>query len=719
MKRFIIVLLLAPFLTLNAQNVGINEANPDASAALEITSTNTGLLIPRVALTGTASASPVTSPATSLLVYNTATVSDVTPGYYYWNGTAWEELGGSGGADADWEVIGNDVISGHGGAFPSGNIGIGTTTPATKLEVKEGVTSTATIPSGFTTHISHSVNAPSSNGLLVTNNWQAATSTIFEAGSIFAIAPFTYTPRLVVLGDGNVGINDNTPNAKLEIEMNQTSGIIWDALELNNTNETVSSTGRWGVGIKFHNTNDAAVSQLNRWAGIAGISEQDWGTSVGLAFYTNDWISAPTEKMRITKDGHVGIGLSAPLHLLSVSGKVHVGGAQTAINGQGAYINWNHNSTTTTNGLAVDQGMTHIVNQQGLGPGGFEFDLFDSSNNFLSSPMIITAEGKVGINIIAPGNNQLASISNEGSFSGGDGSIGVGVYGSATQSETLYGVMGEAFLSNWNSNDLMTGVCGTLSWSGNKYAEGYLSYHDSENDFTGLNALVGVAGRVTDLYTNNGKNSIAGYFENAYIGTGGNKTVDSYGVYAISSGVGTTGSVNYGIYATASGAVTNHAGYFEGDVCVTNDLYVAGDIHYLGSALNSGACPSDRRYKKEVANLESSLDKVLQVNGVNYYWKQEEFKDKLFMNDRRQTGLIAQDFELLFPDLVNTDDKGYKSVNYAQYTAVLTEAIKELNQKIENLEEENKQLKASNKEIENLKAEIEDIKSTLNISAIK
>src|SRR5574343_1411191 len=83
---------------LNAQNVGINATGsaPDASAGLDIDFKNKGLLIPRVALTTSNSASPVTSPATSLLVYNTATAgtapNNVYPGYYFWNGSAWQRF---------------------------------------------------------------------------------------------------------------------------------------------------------------------------------------------------------------------------------------------------------------------------------------------------------------------------------------------------------------------------------------------------------------------------------------------------------------------------------------------------------------------------------------------------------------------------------------------------------------------------------------------------
>ncbi|MGB4120921.1 MAG: hypothetical protein WBK27_00145, partial [Bacteroidales bacterium] len=88
---FIVSFWLLYFMQVKAQNVGIGSSlfTPDASAGLEIQFSDKGLLIPRVSLTSTSSAAPITSPATSLLVYNTATTGDVTPGYYYWNGNQW------------------------------------------------------------------------------------------------------------------------------------------------------------------------------------------------------------------------------------------------------------------------------------------------------------------------------------------------------------------------------------------------------------------------------------------------------------------------------------------------------------------------------------------------------------------------------------------------------------------------------------------------------
>ena len=97
-----------------AQSVGISSAviTPDVSSMLEIQATNKGLLIPRVALTATNAAGPITSPATSLMVYNNATAgtapNNVTPGYYYWNGSIWVRFLG---ASEAWLTTGNNSLT--------------------------------------------------------------------------------------------------------------------------------------------------------------------------------------------------------------------------------------------------------------------------------------------------------------------------------------------------------------------------------------------------------------------------------------------------------------------------------------------------------------------------------------------------------------------------------------------------------------------------------
>ena len=96
MARFLLLTLVfvIPF-QLNAQT-GIGTTSPHVSAKLEVAATNKGFLPPRVTLTGTNDQSTIANPATGLVIYNTATSgttpNNVIPGYYYYDGTKWNQL---------------------------------------------------------------------------------------------------------------------------------------------------------------------------------------------------------------------------------------------------------------------------------------------------------------------------------------------------------------------------------------------------------------------------------------------------------------------------------------------------------------------------------------------------------------------------------------------------------------------------------------------------
>jgi len=115
MKKYFLLLAGLTFsLIIKAQNVAINADGSvaNASAMLDIKNPNKGLLIPRVTLTGTTDAVTIPTPAISLLVYNTASTTGataVTPGFYYWNGMAWTQLGAGSSSPTGnaWLLTGN------------------------------------------------------------------------------------------------------------------------------------------------------------------------------------------------------------------------------------------------------------------------------------------------------------------------------------------------------------------------------------------------------------------------------------------------------------------------------------------------------------------------------------------------------------------------------------------------------------------------------------
>ena len=113
---FILLFLLMVSVVGFAQGVSISPgaATPDASAGLDVNFTNKGFLVSRVPLLATSNPSPLTMHVAGMIVFNTATIGDVTPGIYfndgskwvpffiqagtqpgemqYWNGTAWKVI---------------------------------------------------------------------------------------------------------------------------------------------------------------------------------------------------------------------------------------------------------------------------------------------------------------------------------------------------------------------------------------------------------------------------------------------------------------------------------------------------------------------------------------------------------------------------------------------------------------------------------------------------
>jgi hypothetical protein len=98
---------------------------------------------------------------------------------------------------------------------------------------------------------------------------------------------------------------------------------------------------------------------------------------------------------------------------------------------------------------------------------------------------------------------------------------------------------------------------------------------------------------------------------------------------------------------------------------------------------------SDARLKNQVVNLDGALDNLDHMRGVYHHWIHEN------QPQERHIGVIAQEVQAIYPELVNLGGNGYLSVNYPKLTAVLLQSIKELKaivldlgKKVEKLEQQ-------------------------------
>jgi hypothetical protein len=116
-------------------------------------------------------------------------------------------------------------------------------------------------------------------------------------------------------------------------------------------------------------------------------------------------------------------------------------------------------------------------------------------------------------------------------------------------------------------------------------------------------------------------------------------------------------------------------------------------LDVAGTIRANNVSPSDLRFKEKTESIESALDKVLSIQGVSFFWKTKEFRDKNFP-EGKHFGVIAQEIEKVLPEVVNTASDGTKAVAYTEIIPVLIEAIKEQQKLIEEQRAELREIRA-------------------------
>lgn len=360
MNKLLLFLFIFPILAI--AQVGVNTSTPNAM--LDVSSTNNGMLIPRVNLTSVLDNTTVVNPQggaliTSTVVYNSTaagvTPNNVLPGFYYWNNTLsrWIPIGGTN----DWSINGNSGII----------------TPANPVTYDVS-------PLGVT------------ENFLGTKD---ANDVVFATDNIERMRIKSTT--------GYIGIGEDFPQTKLDVVTN-VSGLT--AIHGRNRyignvhgrgiySESINNPG-YGTGGEFRGgytgvyaIGNGGNSSIGRVYGVYGIAvgSTGVGTRVGGYFSATGGLN---NYGLLVPDGFAGIGTLSPTHTLHVFGNIRI---QNATQGVGKVLT----SDATGVGTWQTPGIDNIV---GVLSGTGVNIAYNQTVNFLQTGSYITLPpGRYAVNV--------------------------------------------------------------------------------------------------------------------------------------------------------------------------------------------------------------------------------------------------------------------------------------------------------------------------------
>ena len=159
------------------------------------------------------------------------------------------------------------------------------------------------------------------------------------------------------------------------------------------------------------------------------------------------------------------------------------------------------------------------------------------------------------------------------------------------------------------------------------------------------------------------------------VGNGSNFVLETGATMRTSLGLGTASDVQFNDMQVDSLGVATAASGTSGEIRATNDI----------TAFYS----SDVALKENIENISSPMDKVQNLNGVLFDWKQDFIdakggEDGYFVR-KRDVGVVAQDVEKVLPEVVGTRPDGVKAVKYDRLCALLIECVKDLQTQVNDL----------------------------------
>jgi|GEM_PF-1635915 len=470
-----------------------------------------------------------------------------------------------------------------------------------------------------------------------------------SGGYLFATDSMASEEGSVVIdSEGNMGLGVAVPTHKLHIRGGNQL-VCFEGLPVSGENMVLVVDSMGNVGVRD----------------LAGL-----GVGVGSGG-NGSWVyvgSSTGGNADVYRNGRVGIGTNSPLAQFEVvNGSVLFSGTSgaTPVSGAGTRMMWVPEKAAFRAGSVLgnewDDGMIGAYSMAV----GFSSEASGVSSVALGRENVASGVGAVALGRGNDAVGEGALAMGFGNLAGGQGSISMGFSNGSSGFASISG--GAASVA---SGDYSLAIGSGVEASGfNAVAFGLMSEASGSHSFA-----MGAEGEAFGTYSF----------------VGGFGTQASYGAVGLGRYNLDWGNGNQWV----SGDYLLSVGDGSGDLSRSNAFYIKknGDAWLQGSLSQY----SDMRLKEDVRDLEGVLEDLGSVRGVRYHWR-----DREGMGAEEQFGVIAQDLETVYPELI-TEVEGYKAVNYIGLIPVLIEAT---NAQTERLERQEAMIERLLAEVAELKGE--------------
>jgi hypothetical protein len=552
------------------------------------------------------------------------------------------------------------------------------------------------------------------SGFIVTSDVALQLSRLVTTGDIQTFYSGTTRVGKIAVGSSTVTFESanngglsiaSTGAATFSSSVTATSGTFITGSQ-NSTGVYIGANNSWTSGSEARLDFGGLSGNLGRVATYYSGSGLLWG----MKFYTTNSSLNATPALTLTGDNNVGIGTTSPSTKLHVSGTA----ANTVayVSDTTGYALYQLGNTGGGLYLGIDSSTA-----SGFGNGAYSRHLYSTG----AYPLIISTNDTERMRIQSDGiiklsttgtitsdNNTILSYSPNGYLYIQGGSTGLALAGSGNRNNAIYinsslnsilfhlgdgtekariTSSGSLGLGGINNPQTQLQLNGTITFSEAGYDTVRLnqiaSQHSdgsSPNNF--IRFLVSNGSGVTSerMRINGDGNLLIGTTSNA-----GNYKLVATNVYAkqfLALGVNDDGryigqgDFISGAFQSYDLTIVNYAS--SGRVTITNGTTGV----YLANGATSWSTFSDERLKNINSPIENAVEKLSKIRAVNYSWKSDK-------NNKEILGLIAQDVEKIFPQIIDkskgfieNDETEYLSVKYTELIPVLIKAIQELNDKI-------------------------------------